>query len=609
MARSVRCARRRPSYPPDRWNDARVPERTSIGGPDSILVDAERVAAVRATGLLDAAAQGWADELTALAAHLLKAPLVFMTLLDDRRSFWLSTYGVVATAPHARENAAQESFCQYVVQDAAPLIVSDAAEHPRTRANPSVAAMGVRAWAGHPLIDASGHALGSFCVFDTVVRAWTDADAAALAVLARAASTQLSLLHAITSERATSQRLEGLARVALGLVAAETIEDLAEVVLHEGLPVLGTDGGAVLVREADGFRTAVSEGRTSGVPIARGWMALDDPLPGPEVGRTGVRIVLRRRAEGSAHSAIMAKAHTRTDWNAWVIEPLRLGNHVLGSLVISWQEVRTFSADDLALTAAFAAQCAQALGRILVTEAQRASTIALYQVAETLQRSLLTQPPAPNNLEIAVRYLPAHHSMQVGGDWHDAFTCADGTTMISVGDVCGHDSTAASVMAQIRNLLRGMAIDSADSPARLLDRLDRAMGTLGIEVFTTAIVAKIAGSTVQWSSAGHPPPILCARGAAAKVLDDAPDPPLAVGSSLVRTDRTATLEPGDTLIFATDGLIEHRGQIIDVGIERLRATAAQCSDLDAESMCDHILATALTEPHEDDVVLMVVRLR
>ena len=80
---------------------------------------------------------------------------------------------------------------------------------------------------------------------------------------------------------------------------------------------------------------------------------------------------------------------------------------------------------------------------------------AQQQLAEGLQRSLLTEPPQPDHGEIAVRYLPAAEAARVGGDWYDAFLQPGGATMLVIGDVVGHDTEAAAAMGQLRGLLRG----------------------------------------------------------------------------------------------------------------------------------------------------------
>src|SRR3712207_594986 len=79
-------------------------------------------------------------------------------------------------------------------------------------------------------------------------------------------------------------------------------------------------------------------------------------------------------------------------------------------------------------------------------------------LAEGLQRSLLTAPPEPDHSQVVVRYVPAAEAAQVGGDWYDAFLQPDGATVVVIGDVVGHDTRAAAAMSQVRTLLRGIAV-------------------------------------------------------------------------------------------------------------------------------------------------------
>ena len=125
---------------PSVGHDQRMSERPDGVHPQAVD-DPDRLDAVRRTGLLDAAADELWDGLTTLASRLLGAPMAFMTMVDDNRSFWLSTAGVDTDAT-GRENTVEQSFCQYVIADRAPLFIDDATNDPRTRTNPSVTGHG-----------------------------------------------------------------------------------------------------------------------------------------------------------------------------------------------------------------------------------------------------------------------------------------------------------------------------------------------------------------------------------------------------------------------------------------------------------------------------------
>ncbi|EPJ42187.1 hypothetical protein STAFG_0746 [Streptomyces afghaniensis 772] len=130
-------------------------------------------------------------------------------------------------------------------------------------------------------------------------------------------------------------------------------------------------------------------------------------------------------------------------------------------------------------------------------------------IAETLQRALLTDLPATPGLSLAARYLPATHGLNIGGDWYDAFPQRDGGLITVVGDVTGHGLHAAVMMSQLRTALRAYAVDG-DSPGRLLTRLHRFLHHLQPDLYATAVIARLHPDepTLTWAAAGHPPPVL-----------------------------------------------------------------------------------------------------
>ncbi len=591
------------------------------------MFDAQRLAAVERTGLLDSTASELFDSLTSLATQLLHAPMAFLTLVDDRRSFWLSTDGVAG----ARENPVEESFCQYVIADRAPLVIGDATADTRVCNNPSVGLLGVRAWAGFPVFDGDGVPLGSFCVMDTVVRAWTEQDVQVLSVLSQAASTQIALLAAVgaelrlredlevvrAAEQQAEQRLQRLANITLELVAADTVEGLAEIVMDRALPVLGVDGGAVVLREGDGMRLVGRDRLDDNVRLVYGQLPLNSPLPACHVARTGQRLVLANREQGMAFLSQMADVYADTERLAWAFFPFCVADRLLGSLAVCWMDERDAIPDaELDRIDAFAAQCANALDRIASAEAQRAADRHTQGLLEALQRSLLTQPPPPPTLDLAVRYLPAVATAQIGGDWHDAHDNGRGSTLISVGDVAGHESNSAAAMAQIRNVLRGLAVDSDDSPAVLLTRLDQAMHQFGMDTLASAVLGRIDQSAadkrrglvqLRWSSAGHLPPLLRLPDGRVRTLTDESDPMLGISADIDRVERVTQMPYGSTLLLYTDGLVERRGESLTEGLRRLADALAAHGELHVEELADAVVRTMTPEAPDDDVALLILR--
>ncbi len=209
---------------------------------------------------------------------------------------------------------------------------------------------------------------------------------------------------------------------------------------------------------------------------------------------------------------------------------------------------------------------------------------AQVQIAETLQRALLTEPPQPDHAHVVTRYLPAAEAAQVGGDWYDAFLQEDGASVLVIGDVLGHDRTSTAAMGQVRTLVRAAAVmaghGTGRGPAEVLTATDAALRTLRVGTIATSVVARLEqdedltrrGLTrLRWSTAGHPPPVLVSRSGVPRLLDGPGQRDLLLGvdPDLRRHESTVDVERGSTLLLYTDGLVERRGESLQVGLDRL----------------------------------------
>jgi serine phosphatase RsbU (regulator of sigma subunit) len=236
-------------------------------------------------------------------------------------------------------------------------------------------------------------------------------------------------------------------------------------------------------------------------------------------------------------------------------------------------------------------------------------------LAEWLQRSLLTELCPVPDVEVAARYLPAADHVKIGGDWHDAFPAPGQRTLLAIGDVAGHDSPAAAIMAQLRSVLRGIGQVLTGSPAVLLTALDRAAQSLLPGALATIIVAELSRDraddgyelVLRWSNAGHPPPLLVTSDGTTCLLEYEPDVLIGVEPDAVRTDHEQRLGPGDTVVMYTDGLVERPDITIDEGIRRLRDAAAANADLSPEELCDALLLLTRGDQNNDDVAILALR--
>ncbi|GAA1828885.1 hypothetical protein GCM10009836_03350 [Pseudonocardia ailaonensis] len=164
----------------------------------------------------------------------------------------------------------------------------------------------------------------------------------------------------------------------------------------------------------------------------------------------------------------------------------------------------------------------------------------LYDTARntalTLQRAMLTAPPPVDGLDIAVRYRPAGHD-EVGGDWYDAFPLDTGEIGLVVSDIAGHDLTAATVMGQVRSMLRGFAIHDGGPPDQTLTAVDHVIRTLQLTLLATCLYARVdpqptaEGHAVTWSNAGHSAPVILHPDGSTTVLDSPRDPVLGIPSA------------------------------------------------------------------------------
>ncbi|HEY4605931.1 MAG TPA: GAF domain-containing SpoIIE family protein phosphatase, partial [Blastococcus sp.] len=303
-------------------------------------------------------------------------------------------------------------------------------------------------------------------------------------------------------------------------------------------------------------------------------------------------------------------AWRRLDASSCTIVPLRARGETFGVLAMMnagarppHTDVEIATAVEVARRGALALDNARLYGRQL-------------KVAETLQHSLLTPPPQPDDLEIAVRYRPAAAYQQVGGDWYDAFIQPDGATLLVIGDVVGHDVDAAAAMGQIRSILRGIAYDRPETPAQVLTRVDAVLTGLRIDTLATALVARLEQPAdlaarglrrLRWSSAGHLPPLLLCPDGSLRQLDTRPERLLGAEFHRPRTDHEVLLRPGDTVLLYTDGLVEHGRTGIDEGITRLSGQLAELVDVPLEKLCDQLLDRIVPGRADDDIAVLAVR--
>jgi serine phosphatase RsbU (regulator of sigma subunit) len=228
------------------------------------------------------------------------------------------------------------------------------------------------------------------------------------------------------------------------------------------------------------------------------------------------------------------------------------------------------------------------------------------RTSHTLQANLL--PPLPSavpGLSTAVRYLAATHGVEVGGDFYDVVALPGGQVALAVGDVVGHDITAAATMGQLTSVHRALLVDGP-SPSAMIDRLQASWSVLGLQRMATALFATLdpASGQLAVASAGHLPPLLIADGTASflpvqpsRMLGAPPAPAL---------EWAGVLPAGATLVLFTDGLVESRTADVDEGLAHLLAAVQEAGTTDPDELCDRLLAELTGVHRADDIALLVL---
>ncbi|MEU4215809.1 GAF domain-containing SpoIIE family protein phosphatase [Actinoplanes sp. NPDC026623] len=387
------------------------------------------------------------------------------------------------------------------------------------------------------------------------------------------------------------RRLEAITDTALSRLA---VADLLDELLDRVRDLLDVDTAAILLVDVharqlvataakgleeevrQGFRVSIGRGFAGRIAQTRQPLAISDLTPddvvNPILVDKGIRSLLG--------------------------VPMLAGDDVVGVLHIGSLTHRVFTPDDIHLLR-LVADRASIAGQIRSIKLDQAAALAL-------QRSLLpTKLPGIPGVDLAARYVPGH-DFGIGGDWYDVFALPSGWLGVVIGDVSGHGLGSAVVMGRVRSALRAYAL-VCDDPAAALTLLDRKVHHFETGNLTTALYGMISPdrSTIHLSLAGHLPPILVAPGCPAVLPEIPVGPPLGIGRpSMARTTTVIDFPPGAVLVCYTDGLVEHRGEIIDVGIERLAAAARPD---DAETVCTTIMAHIGTEQPTDDIALLAVR--
>ncbi|MFG2468540.1 SpoIIE family protein phosphatase [Streptomyces canus] len=392
-----------------------------------------------------------------------------------------------------------------------------------------------------------------------------------------------------------------LLSLAGALTEAVGVQDVVQLVADEIAPAVGSQALVVLGSRAGRLRVLGHRGYPDARLVERfDGLPLSEPTPGTHALTTGVPAFFDSREQ---LERLYPRRHATPDgFEAWAYLPLIASGRPVGTCVLAYTERHSFPADERAVLTSLGGLIAQALERAVLYDAK-------HQLAHGLQAALLPHSlPSLPGIDAAARYLPATQGMDIGGDFYDLVPVA-GLAAAVIGDVQGHNVTAAGLMGQIRTAVRAYTT-VGQTPEEVMRSTNRLLIDLGAELFASCLYLRLdprRGRAVM-ARAGHPPPLLRRPDGRVRVLDLAGGPLLGIDSSAVYPTTEVDLAPGSVLALYTDGLIESPGVDIEDALAGLGRQLADAGDRPLDELADELVRrSAAARERIDDVALLLLR--
>lgn len=388
------------------------------------------------------------------------------------------------------------------------------------------------------------------------------------------------------------------------LAHARTVKDVTDVLRNsQGLAHMGAASLVMGLIEAGRIHLVADGPEGAFVPGTR-YTRTDEQYPMSEVVRTlGPRFI--ESAEDFADSYPVLWPHiSHLGITSAAYLPLIAQARPIGALGLLYSDKNGFTGDERNLLVALGSSIAQSLQRAMLYEQE-------HDLAEGLQQAMLPRrvPEVPG-AQIAVRYRSARLGRDIGGDWYDVIPLPGGRVGTVIGDVQGHDTHAAAVMGQLRIVLRAYAAEG-HSPATVMARASVFLHELDTDRFATCTYAEadLTTGVVQMVRAGHVDPLVRdADGSCRKVLVDG-GLPLGLSAEFGRLEypvSTVELDPGQTMVLFTDGLVEQPGSDLDEGVQLLTAMIGN-GPRDLQRLADRLCESVDERGGEDDVAVLLLR--
>ncbi|MFE7275638.1 SpoIIE family protein phosphatase [Streptomyces sp. NPDC057623] len=413
------------------------------------------------------------------------------------------------------------------------------------------------------------------------------------------------------------------------LAEARSTAEVLRVAAGLSMPGFSPDGLAVFGVTGDRLTITGHHGHQPGDESPFSHMALDTDYPAAEVVRTGRAVYLSTPEQYKDRYPLTWPLAAHFNRQSWAFLPLTVAGRTMGAWMAAFTYPVAFTPDERSVLTTVARMLAQALSRAEAAESAR-------ELTDGLQRSMLPQlgPEIPG-MSVAARYVPTGGGLQVGGDWYDMIPLPGGTSRtefgggrfaLVIGDVQGHDVRAAGLMGQLRIALRAYASEG-HRPDAVLSRASRFLhgmtfGSPGEDPselrFATCLYVEVDPATglLDIARAGHPDPAIRMTDGTVLSRPTAGGLPLGIDPDADYPTTRITLEPGETMLLCTDGLIETGGHDLETGWKRIRAILED-HDGDLEALADalvqavhgpssHHTTGPLADRREDDIAVLLL---
>ncbi|MFB7860724.1 SpoIIE family protein phosphatase [Streptomyces sp. NPDC056069] len=411
------------------------------------------------------------------------------------------------------------------------------------------------------------------------------------------------------------------------LAEARSTAEVLRVAASLSMPGFSPDGLAVFGMSGERLTVIGHHGHGDGDEGPFTSMTLDTDYPAAEVVRTGRAIYLPTEEEYARRFPMTWPLARRFGRHSWAFVPLVVAGRTMGAWMAAFKHPVAFTPDERSVLTTVARMLAQALARAGVAESER-------ELSLGLQRTMMpVLGPGIPGIAVAARYVPTGGGLQVGGDWYDMIRlpggAGTGRIALVIGDVQGHDVRAAGLMGQLRIALRAYASEG-HRPDAVLSRASRFLygindgtdgdeGAYGGSRFATCLYLEVDldSGVVEIARAGHPDPAVRMTDGTVLLRPTAGGLPLGIDPDTDYPTTRLTLEPGETLMICTDGLLETGGHDLDSGWERVRKLLEADAGEDLEELADRLVEAVhgpgshhttgpLADRREDDIAVLLL---